>query len=79
MLEGDLVQTKDGRLGIIKAYYEEYDDGCNQVFVTCKGEGGSLALVQDFGGILDGNDEMFQPISDNVLARIQAWAESKGY
>ncbi len=27
MLEGDLVQTKDGRLGIIKAYYEEYDDG----------------------------------------------------
>ena len=27
MLEGDLVQTKDGRLGIIKAYYKEYDDG----------------------------------------------------
>ena len=27
MLEGDLVQTRDGRLGIIKAYCEEYDDG----------------------------------------------------
>jgi|ETN01SMinimDraft_1059929.scaffolds.fasta_scaffold410434_2 hypothetical protein len=69
-------ETKIAGFGV---YYEEYDDGCNQVFVTCKGEGGSLALVQDFGGILDGNDEMFQPISDNVLARIQAWAESKGY
>ena len=27
MKKGDLVRTVSGRLGIVKAYYEEYDDG----------------------------------------------------
>ncbi len=72
-------QDAETKIAGIDVNLEWYDDGCNQVFVTYKGEGGSLALVQDFGGILDGNDEMFKPISEKVLARIQAWAEAKGY